>query len=400
MLNLIFALVLSFTVAQAKFEVPGFELVVTLPVDAGLEAGEVREPIAVWKELIDGAKARLDFGQMYASGEAGEPLGDILNHLAAAGKRGVKIRFMLEEKMLHASDAATLNRLRAIPNLELRIINYAKVSADGIVHAKYIVADGKRAFVGSQNFDWRSLKHIHETGLLVSEAGIVRQVQSIFNGDWKAWELVQKGKPVPRRLEMEPKAVVHAEGAAYVVASPLNYLPEGVGSSEAELPKLIAAAKTEIRIQLLDYAPLRRNGTYYPVIDTALRAAYARGVKVKLLVSHWNLESPEVNYLKSLAALPGFEVRYAHIPAARTGPVAFARVNHSKFMTIDGKLSWVGTSNWTGGYLDNSRNLEIVVPAPALAARLNEFHSQLWDAPYTAKIDVNADYPKPVKDGR
>ncbi|RZA02679.1 MAG: phospholipase [Proteobacteria bacterium] len=399
MISLTLALLLSFS-AQAKFTVPGFELVVTLPVDAGLDAGNVREPIAVWKELIKGAKSRLDFGQMYASGEAGEPLGDILDQLAAAGKRGVKIRFMLEEKMLHASDAPTLKRLRSIPNLELRILNYAKVSADGIVHAKYIVADGRQAFVGSQNFDWRSLKHIHETGLLVSEPKIVGQLQAIFNGDWKAYEILQRGTTVPRRLDLEPKAVEHAEGSAYLVASPQTFLPPNVGSSEAELPKLIGSAKSEIRIQLLDYSPLRRDGSYYPVIDSALRAAYARGVKVKLLVSHWNLGAPEVNHLKSLAALPGFEVRYAHIPPARGGPVAYGRVNHSKFMTIDGKLSWVGTSNWAGGYLDKSRNLEIVVPSLALTARLNEFHAQLWDAPYTAKIDLNAEYPEPVKDGR
>ena len=48
------------------------------------------------------------------------------------------------------------------------------------------VADGRRAFLGSQNFDWRALKHIHETGLLVTLPRLVRQIQEIFELDWKA----------------------------------------------------------------------------------------------------------------------------------------------------------------------------------------------------------------------
>lgn len=396
MAQLLFVLLFS-ALSLAKFEVPGFELVVTTPVEAQIENPDLRGPAEVWAELIDGAKKRLDFGQMYASGQAGEPLDEILTRLEVAGERGVKIRFMLEEKMANASSPETLDRLRKIPNLELRIINFAKVSADGIVHAKYIVADGKRAFVGSQNFDWRSLKHIHETGLLITEPGIVRPVQEIFNGDWKAWQLIKEGKRVPAR--MPDGEVAPARGRAYLVASPKAFLPPGVGASEEELPRLLNEAKKEVNIQVLDYAPLRRDKSFYPVIDNALRAALARGVKVKLLVSHWNLEQPELAHLQSLSLLPGIEIRYAKLTMARTGPVPFARVNHSKFMTIDGALAWVGTSNWTGGYLDKSRNLEVVVKDAGLAARLNKLHEQLMNASYTEKLDPLKQYAPPTKDG-
>ena len=43
---------------------------------------------------------------------------------------------------------------------------------------------------------------------------------------------------------------------------------------------------------------------------------------------------------------------------------------HSKLMTIDDEIAWVGTSNWTGGYLDNSRNLELVLHSAAMSGRL------------------------------
>ena len=382
--------------ALANFEVPGFELVVTAPVDSGIQNEEIRGPVAVWKEMISGAKRRIDLGQMYASGAPGEPLDEILSRLEAAAKRGVKIRMLLEEKMARATVPETLERIRRIKGLELRVLPFGKISNDGIIHAKYIVVDGRVAFVGSQNFDWRALKHIHETGLRVTDARIVSQVQAIFEMDWKAWEFVQRGLRVPSPLRLTDEAPRNLR--AYLVASPRNYLPDGVGDSEAELPRLIEEAKEEIRVQLLDYAPLRRDLSFYPVIDNALRAALARGVKVKLLVSHWNLEKPAVDHLKSLSLLPGIELRFSRLPEAKEGHIPFARVNHSKFMTIDGKLAWVGTSNWSGGYLDKSRNLELVVKDAALARRLNVVHSQLWDAPYTEKLDPMREYEPPVKE--
>ncbi len=68
---------------------------------------------------------------------------------------------------------------------------------------------------------------------------------------------------------------------------------------------------------------------------------------------------------------------------------------HSKTLEIDGQVAWVGTSNWLGGYLDNSRNLEVVMRSEAMAKRIGQLHEQLWDGPYAKALDVTADYPAP-----
>jgi len=65
--------------------------------------------------------------------------------------------------------SATLERIKAIPNLEFRVLDYNKLTGNGIIHAKYLIVDRATAFVGSQNFDWRSFTHIHETGLRITE---------------------------------------------------------------------------------------------------------------------------------------------------------------------------------------------------------------------------------------
>jgi len=83
---------------------------------------------------------------------------------------------------------------------------------------------------------------------------------------------------------------------AVLLSSPAAFNPPGVLGSELTLPALLADAKEEVRVQLLDYAPLSYGpkGTrpYYAVIDNAVRAAANRGVKIKLMVSNWNLETP------------------------------------------------------------------------------------------------------------
>lgn len=375
---------------------PGLDLVLTQPVETGVPRIDALETAAVWKEMIDGAKKRIDLQQMYASGQPGEPLDEIIARLEAAAKRGVKIRMLLEENMQRASTPATVERLKAITGLELRILKFAALAGDGIVHAKAMVVDGKTAFVGSPNFDWRALKHIYETGLRVSHPKIVSQLQAIFEFDWRAAELLRRGKKVAK---LKRSALKPPTDSAYLVASPPDFLPAGITASEPELARLLGEAKEEIRVQLLDYYPLHRNKTFYPLIDNALRAAQARKVKIRLMVSHWNLGQPGVDHLKSLAVLPGVEIRVVTVPAAAQGFIPFARVMHSKTMVIDGKISWIGTSNWTGGYLDNSRNMEIVARDNALAAQLGEAQDQLWNAPFSAKIDVNKQYEKPNKGG-
>jgi phosphatidylserine/phosphatidylglycerophosphate/cardiolipin synthase-like enzyme len=72
-------------------------------------------------------------------------------------------------------------------------------------------------------------------------------------------------------------------------------------------------------------------------------------------------------------------------------------VIHTKAMSIDGEVAWIGTSNWAGGYLDNSRNLEVVLHDAKMARRVAELHEQTWSSSYAQPIDVLRVYPRPAK---
>ncbi|WP_246184154.1 phospholipase D-like domain-containing protein [Pandoraea anhela] len=346
--------------------------------------------------MFDAATTSLDIGQFYVSGKRGSRMDEVLDHMEAAGRRGVKIRFLMEAKGVRMSDEETLARIKQIPNLDFRILDFSKVGG-GIIHAKYFVVDRREAFVGSQNFDWRALEHIDETGVRVSDPKVVEQMQAIFAQDWSSQSVIARGGE-PTVLN---HGIVRADLAqpAFLVASPNAFNPPGVGDSQTALPALIEQAKHFVRIQLMDYAPLSFGASgkrpYYGVIDTALRTAAARGVKVQLMVSNWNLKHPDVDYLKSLALVPNVELRVVTVPPVPSGFIPYARVVHSKTMVIDDEVAWVGTSNWSGGYFDNSRNLEIVMRNVRMAQRIAQLQRYWWESAYAAPLDVTRDYPAP-----
>ncbi len=389
---------LALLAAPARaFEVSGYELVYSYPVETTLAEPDIRQAQVVWPEMFDKAKKTIDIEQFYIAPSTGEPLQASLDALMRAGKRGVKIRFLLEKKFEKNSlDGIAI--LKTIPNLELRIVEWSKLGGEGIVHAKYFVVDSTTAYVGSQNFDWRSLKHIHELGLRVTDIDAARALQAVFDTDWRAAAATANGEGIPATASSRGEP--DRSRRSYVVGSPWLYNPQGVTDSETELARLIGEAKSEVLVQLLDYNPTTygRPKRFYSPVDNALRDAAVRGVKVKLLVSNWNTDEPAIDHLKSLSLIPGVEIKIATIPPAKQGYIPFSRVIHSKYMVVDGgKAVWIGTSNWAGGYMDNSRNLELVVKDPELGPRVAKIHARLWGSPYVEPISVGKVYPKPKK---
>jgi phosphatidylserine/phosphatidylglycerophosphate/cardiolipin synthase-like enzyme len=379
--------------AEADFSIPGFELVHSVPVGAEIKSLDIRDPATVWCEMIDSAHKTIDLEQFYATSLPGTALDRVITRLEAAGKRGVQIRFLMEKKGERMSDAQTLARLKRISNLTFRELAFADVSSNGIIHAKFFIVDGRSAFVGSQNFDWRALEHIDETGLKIDQAAMIAQLQQIFARDWQAQSLIAAGAPVPK--QKNPNAAAPLDQPALLVASPAAMNPTGVADSEQTLVDLLGRAQHIVRITVMNYAPLGQHRQYYDTIDRALRAAAQRGVKIQLMVADWSLTKDKLPYLKSLAVLPNIEIRAVTIPQAPSGFIPFARVVHTKTMTIDGEIAWIGTSNWEGGYLDNSRNVEVVLRNTPMAEKLDALHQQLWLGPYAAPLEVGTNYLPP-----
>ena len=380
--------------APAPLALAPFQLVESAPVETTLNHADIPDAADVWVDLFGRATTSIDISEFYVSNEKGSRLEDVLAALEAAGKRGVKIRFLVDLKF---SDKYPddLTRLSRIPNLELRKIDFGAL-AGGVQHAKYFVVDRKEAYLGSQNFDWRSLEHIQELGVYFIEPSLVATVLDVFETDW-AWA---GGAPKDQRVHQAtgtfPVQVGEGADALKVTPamSPTGFLPDEGLYDLPQILALIDGAKTSVRVQLLNYKTLDRTG-YWDPIDHALRAAAARGVKVQLLVADWSQKPGTIETLQSLEVMPNIDAKLMSIPLWSKGFVPFSRVVHAKYLVVDGQRAWLGTSNWGRDYFVQTRGVGMIVDGASFAGALDRFFEGDWSSPYAAAVEPGRTYTAP-----
>ncbi len=398
-------LVLALTGIASAGDRPVFELVESVPVETSWDRPDVRNTQEVWVEMIRGAEQTLDLAQFYLATRDFEPLEPVLAEIVAAAGRGVRVRLLIELEMLDQSTEA-LDLLAPFPNIEIVTFDIHEITG-GILHAKYFIVDGREAFVGSQNFDWRAIKHIHELGLRINDAATVGELVDIFEADWAFmttgdWAAAGPPSPAsegpPSPALGRPPPPVAERRLSSVVASPLDLNPPGIPAALGELVRLIDGAERSVVVQVMSYSLNRGDPEPWRVIDDALRRAAARGVEVRLNLADWTLKESRIDALKSLTSTENITVRFNSIPQWSGGYIPYSRVDHTKYMVVDDSVGWLGTSNWSEGYFTESRNIEVIVTAPAVVSRLVKIFEQGWNGPYAHDLDPAKQYEPPIHD--
>jgi len=383
----------SLTLALALQSLAPVELVETMPVETTLEHADIPDAHVVWPDMIAGARTSIDLAHFYASNQQGSRLEPVVAALEAAAARGVKVRFLAEEKFVKTYPE-TLERLGTTAGISVRRFDVAKAFG-GVLHSKSMVVDGREAFVGSQNFDWRALEHIVELGLRVRAPQSVRAFAAIFECDWQ----VAGGTPLAEALaplRALPAPVDELDGVRIETRfSPLVGIPGEPWWDLPELVERIDGASKTLQLQLLTYKMVGRDKEYFAELETALRRAAARGVAVRILVADWGKRRGIVEGLQSLEPLENIEVRFVTIPEHSSGHIPFGRVLHAKTLVTDGARLWLGTSNWERDYFHESRNASVFIDGGALPARVAALHEELWTSAYASAVDPAAKYVAP-----
>ena len=389
-------LVLVFLTCTVYSQVNNIELVESIPVETSLDNPDIRNTQEVWLEMINSAQTTLDIEQFYISNEKGEPLDTVLNAIVAAAKRGVIVRIIVDGEMYRTYPDDVTWMEQQSSNITKHVIDFKALSG-GIQHAKFFIVDGKEVFFGSQNFDWRALKHIHELGVRVSgDRDLLRIYSDIFNEDWKYSE-INDGKTwnLPIYTISAPDFMIYKSiyGDSIHVKptiSPKEFYHINGDKDLDEIMYMINYAATEITLQFLSYNPVTKDG-YWDEVDAALISASKRGVKVKLLVSDWNLGKSAVEHFKELIQYPNFEIRYTSIPDYSGGFIPFARVEHCKFISAD-NITWIGTSNMSYDYFYESRNVGLVVESGKFTERVRDIFYKSWNSEYAHPIESTGEY--------
>ncbi len=399
------ALLYSNATSQSSHD---FELVESIPIETTLDNPDIRNAQEVWLEMINGAKSSLDIEQFYVSNKEGEPLEEVIRAIEKAAARGVRVRLIADARM-QKTYPETIERLGKQKNVITRLIDFGKLArlggqTGGVQHAKYFIVNEEMIFLGSQNFDWRALKHIHELGLKIRHREAVRFYLDIFNLDWNLAATNDKSTlsqhltfikyPFPITLMQSDDTLTFTP-----TASPLGFITDTTLWDEPNIVRLIDDASREVCLQFLGYDTKGRDKSEYRVLDDALRRAASRGVKVKLIVSDWEKGTAAEKALKDLAQIPNVDVKFSVIPEWSGGYISFARVEHCKYIVVDAASFWLGTSNAEKGYFYNSRNLGVVATNSKLASTLHRIFLKSWDSQYTEPVKSGVKYERRKHEG-
>jgi phosphatidylserine/phosphatidylglycerophosphate/cardiolipin synthase-like enzyme len=382
-----------------------FQLVESIPVETSLGSSKTLRTADVWLDMINSAKKSIEVEAFYISNEAGEPLEPIITAFLNAASRGVIIRFVIDDRMA-GTYPETLQKLNQQPNITIRKINYYD-KLGGVMHAKYFIVDDEQLFLGSQNFDWRALKHIHELGVKIRNSKISLLFKKIFEIDWELaanhsmpmLHYLSHDSVINRNLPLLLSDNLQDTISLFPAFSPQQTTYPQLEEDEREIIRLIDEAQEHLEIQLLSYKPVFRHN-FYQNLDNALREAAVRGVQIHLIVSDWNTNYPDIQYLKSLQVIPNIDIHISKIPQWSGGFIPYARVEHCKYMVVDSTRVWIGTSNWGWNYFYVSRNAGLIIKSKNVNQTVHDIFSRSWNSNYTKPLDVSKEYKAPSMSGK
>uniref|UniRef100_A0AC34R6X9 PLD phosphodiesterase domain-containing protein n=1 Tax=Panagrolaimus sp. JU765 TaxID=591449 RepID=A0AC34R6X9_9BILA len=386
--------------------------------------------IAAYKSSLRGKHVFGNFNQKYsAEGEA------IYESIQSAGiDKKILIKMVENGPSKDKGDNEDGKSLENKGAIQRRSLNLRNIVGSGTMHSKFIVVDNKDFYLGSANFDWRSLNQKMELGIYAKNCDCLAQdLTNIFNTYWhgakaetiERYNEIQRHQPEALFNMQKPLLINYAGEKAeiYLASSPrMKEVPSRTWDLDAIVHE-INRAKKYLYIHVMDYFPMylyTQNKKFWPVLDNALRSAIMRGVDVKLIVAA--LHNPEISlrFVKSLEALKGltenatFEARVFKVPTSTNIQKVMQRERrtHNKFLVTE-TASIIGTSNWAADYFDGKgTGVAVVIQQKikdknSFIKKMTEIFIRDWDSSYTHPLDEylqncvdqrTADYCESLKD--
>jgi len=111
--------------------------------------------------------------------------------LRAAAARGVQVQMIVSDWSQSSGTIEGLQSLQALPDITVKIMTIPPWSGGFIpfarvVHAKYLVVDGVRSWVGTSNWEKSYFTTTRNAGLVIEGASFGAQLDAFFLGDWNS----------------------------------------------------------------------------------------------------------------------------------------------------------------------------------------------------------------------
>ncbi|XP_069763784.1 5'-3' exonuclease PLD3 [Narcine bancroftii] len=401
-----------------------FILVESIPEGVHFDPNSTRNPSIAdsWMKLLREAESSVDIASFYwtminndtktkePSAGQGEAVFKELQRVSR--KLSVRVAVSKPSRTQTSADLTLLQQSGA----HVVIVDMPRLTS-GVLHTKFWIVDSRHLYIGSANMDWRSLTQVKELGAIIYNCTcLAEDLKKIFE---EYWNISGRNGTIPSPWASNYSTAYNRESPmqlkfnstparVYLSSSPPALCPEGRTNDLSSILSIIDDAEEFVYVAVMNYIPLKMFSfprRYWPAIDDHLRrAAFERKLKVRLLVSCWHYSDPTMfPFLHSLAALRSHwkpldvEVKVFVVPATREQrKIPYSRVNHNKYMVTD-KVAYIGTSNWSGDYFENTAGVGLVVnqtesrgssPVPTIAEQLQAVFERDWSSPYSKCMDA------------
>lgn len=273
---------------------------------------------------------------------------EILQALAYAERRGVRVRVILDEVPFgyYGTQQEMFDELTGIG----ADVKWSP-STFQFSHAKYMIVDNSVLLVTNQNFTGAGFNSNREFGVVTTNTGAVREAIQVFESDWTGAQALTSFR--------------------HLVVSPVN--------SRSTILDFINSSQTSVWL----YAEVLRDEG----VTEALDEAVARGVDVRLLVNPSTSEDDVPYFLDVLDH--GVQVRILSSPYV-----------HSKAMIIDDEQVLIGSQNYSLTSLDRNREVGIVINDPIAVKIVSGTFLSDWNRGEPVDSISAADYAPVVLDSR
>jgi len=367
-----------------------------------------------WVNMIDNAQHNISIAAFYITltqgakdwpADAGGAQGlSVYNALIKAQQRGVNVRVVVgwppqAGSPDQADDPASLEAA----GVEVRRLNWDEVTGlKGVLHSKFMLVDDSVAYIGSANFDWRSLSQVKELGIIIQ--GCHTLVNSFVLVWRQYWYLGAPNMHVPKQWPVDfwplynnnTPMMIEVGGnkvASWVAVSPDSFCPPTRMKDADAIIEMLRTANEYVQMSVMEYSPFFlyvKPTTIWPNLDNEIRLAALRGVKISFILASWDHTALDtVPYLQSLAVLPNIEVRLFVVPPWTTSngtAVPYSRVDHSKYIISENRY-YITTSNWTPDYFLQTAGVSLtMVSGSKVWSQLEASFQEDWNSEYTVPL--------------
>jgi phosphatidylserine/phosphatidylglycerophosphate/cardiolipin synthase-like enzyme len=167
------------TEAEDIFEADYGSASITPTGDLVVAPSPQNNAVSILVQLINSATVSIDMEAEEFDDSGTQTEEKVYNALAAKAQAHIPVHLVLE-------DSTDSEQTTAVASLQAAggvVVGYS-CSGSLDIHAKAIVVDGARAYVGSENFSGGSLGYNRELGVYFTEASEVAKVESTIQGDF------------------------------------------------------------------------------------------------------------------------------------------------------------------------------------------------------------------------